>query len=104
MISGLTLDNLSLQRGERMLVTGLSVVLRAGEAAALLGANGAGKTTLLRAIAGFVRPAAGRITFESATGPLDAADARAAHVHLVGHQDGLKTSRTAWEELRFQAA
>ncbi|HLZ84355.1 MAG TPA: heme ABC exporter ATP-binding protein CcmA, partial [Caulobacteraceae bacterium] len=70
---------------------------------ALTGANGAGKTSLLRAVAGFIRPAAGRIAFDGAAGALPADDARRAGCHLVGHQDGLKPARRARDELLFQA-
>ncbi len=68
------------------------------EAIALIGRNGAGKTSLLRAVAGLLRADAGEIGFEA----LDAETARAEHLHMVGHHDGLKSTRTAWEELRFQ--
>ncbi|HEX7127043.1 MAG TPA: ABC transporter ATP-binding protein, partial [Thermodesulfobacteriota bacterium] len=37
--------------------------VRDGEVAALIGPNGAGKTTLFNVVSGFVRPAAGRVTF-----------------------------------------
>lgn len=80
----------------------MDLTLRAGEAAALVGRNGAGKTSLLRAVAGLLRPVEGAITFEGEVGPIEADTARAEHLHLLGHQDGLKSSRTAWEELRFQ--
>ncbi|HMS81209.1 MAG TPA: ATP-binding cassette domain-containing protein, partial [Burkholderiaceae bacterium] len=40
---------------------GLSFALRGGEIGCLLGSSGCGKTTALRAVAGFVRPDAGRI-------------------------------------------
>lgn len=42
------------------------------------------------------------MVFEGENGPIEAETARAEHLHLLGHQDGLKSSRTAWEELRFQ--
>ncbi len=70
---------------------------------ALTGPNGAGKTSLLRAIAGFLQPAAGRIAFHGPDGELEAEEARGRGLHLLGHQDGLKTTRTAMEELEFQA-
>jgi heme exporter protein A len=84
-------------RGGRRLFSDLSLSLRAGEACALTGANGAGKTSLLRAVAGLVALEAGEIAF----GGADPAEARAAGLHLVGHQDGLKPARTAREELSF---
>jgi len=93
---------LAIARGERTLFSGLNLTLRAGEAAVLVGRNGAGKTSLLRAVAGLLRPVAGEVAFEGEAGPIEADAARAEHLHLLGHQDGLKSSRTAWEELSFQ--
>ncbi len=102
MITDLNISELSLQRGDRVLFSGLSLHLRAGQVVALTGANGSGKTSLLRAVAGFIHPLAGRITFGGQAGALDADDARRRQIHLVGHQDGLKSHRTAREELIFQ--
>ena len=104
MIDRLTIENLSLARGERTLFAGLDLSVAAGEAAALTGANGAGKTSLLRAVAGFLRPVEGEIRFERAGAPVEAEDARAGALHLLGHHDGLKPGRTAGEELAFWAA
>lgn len=103
MIAALRVEDLSIQRGERVLFRHLDLEVVAGEAVALVGANGAGKTSLLRAIAGFLRPLAGRIVFEGADGLLAGDDARRAGCHLLGHQDGLKTARRARDELVFQA-
>jgi heme exporter protein A len=54
----------------------------------------------LRAVAGLLRPSAGRVEFEGTTDP---GEARRRYCHLIGHQDGLKGARTAREELVFQA-
>ncbi|HEX2558663.1 heme ABC exporter ATP-binding protein CcmA [Phenylobacterium sp.] len=97
MIDTLTVEDLAVRRGERLLFSGLGLTLSAGEAVALVGRNGSGKTSLLRAVAGLVRPDAGRIGF----GDVDPRDARADGVHLLGHQDGLKPARTGAEELAF---
>lgn len=43
---------------------GLDLVIRAGEALALVGVNGAGKSTLVKLLAGVYRPTAGRITVD----------------------------------------
>lgn len=97
MISRLEISGVGLSRGGRVLFRGLDLSLEAGEACALTGRNGSGKTTLLRAVAGLVAPDAGTIGF----GATDPAQARAEDLHLLGHLDGLKTGRTAREELAF---
>jgi heme exporter protein A len=101
MITALSVEALSLQRGERVLLRDFGLVVGAGEAVALVGPNGAGKTSLLRAIAGFIAPLAGAIAFQGAAGALDPAEARCSDVHLVGHHDGLKPGRSARDELGF---
>ena len=95
----LTVSSLSVSRGERVLFRDLSFAVASGEAVALTGANGAGKTSLLRALAGFIRPDGGTVAFAAA----DPAEARAGHLHWLGHLDGLKSGRRAREELVFQA-
>ena len=102
MITRLQIENLAVARGGRVLFEGIDLQLPAGEAVALTGANGSGKTSLLRAIAGLIRPAAGHIAFEGEAGALEPEEARGRGLHLVGHQDGLKAGRTAWEEVLFQ--
>lgn len=99
-LARVVVENLAVRRGERLLFRGLSFELRPGEAMALTGANGAGKTSLLRAVAGLLRPEAGWIRFEDAAG---AELEPAPQLHLLGHQDGLKSGRSAREELAFQA-
>ncbi len=101
MITALTLGALGLRRGERLLFSGFDLRVQAGEAVALTGANGAGKTSLLRAIAGLLRPEAGRVEFEGGAGLLDVGEAQARGLHLCGHLDGLKGARTAGRELAF---
>jgi len=95
----ITATALTVSRGERVLFRDLSFGIAPGEAVALTGANGAGKTTLLRTLAGFIRPDAGTVAFAD----IEPAEARARHIHWLGHMDGLKTGRRAREELEFQA-
>lgn len=90
----LRISDLTLARGDRVLVRGLSLGLEPREALVLTGANGAGKTSLLRAAAGLLKPMAGRIE-------IGGAGDRESRLHLVGHLDGQKAGRTAEEELRF---
>ena len=103
MITHLSINDLAIARGDRLLFSGFSLTMTAGEAIALVGRNGAGKTSLLRAIAGLIRPHAGAIDFSGPGGPVPEDDARGLGLHLLGHHDGLKPGRTAWEELLFQA-
>ena len=103
MLRGMRIENLALTRGERPLFKGLSFEIAAGEAVALTGANGAGKTSLLRAVAGFIRPDSGAVCFVGSQGDLDAEEARRQYLHLLGHQEGLKPTRTARQEFEFQA-
>ncbi|MGG5818586.1 ABC transporter ATP-binding protein [Falsiroseomonas sp. HW251] len=59
----LDVEELHVRYGRTHAVRGVSLSLNEGEVVTVLGANGAGKSSLLRALAGVVRPAAGRIRF-----------------------------------------
>jgi heme exporter protein A len=102
MLRTIRIKDLSLVRGERRLFSGLNLEVSAGQAVALTGRNGAGKTSLLRAVAGLLRPSEGAIAFFGDAGELEAEVARSEALHMVGHHDGLKSTRSAWEELLFQ--
>lgn len=84
----LRIDALSIERGQRVLFADLSLAVEAGGYVELRGANGSGKTSLLRAIAGFLKPRAGKIAFGGAEEPTLA-------LHYVGHLNALKGSLTA---------
>jgi heme exporter protein A len=103
MIQRLEVAGLKIVRGERVLFAGLTFALEAGEAMSVAGSNGSGKTSLLRAVAGGSPPIDGQIVFEGCDGPLDPETARSEDLHFLGHQDGLKTSRKAGDELEFWA-
>jgi branched-chain amino acid transport system ATP-binding protein len=60
----LAVEGLVAGYGRLRAVNGVSFTVGRGEVVALLGSNGAGKSTLLRAIAGVLRPSAGRVRFE----------------------------------------
>jgi zinc/manganese transport system ATP-binding protein len=57
----ITLDNIELRHGVRIILSGVSGQFETGSQTALIGPNGSGKTTLLRAIAGLHPLASGRI-------------------------------------------
>jgi len=60
----LKVTNLESGYGGSMVLHGVSLEVKDGEAVVLLGPNGHGKTTLLRTISGLIRPSAGRIEFD----------------------------------------
>ena len=60
----LTIDNLNVRYGAVDALKGISLHVAQGEVVTLIGGNGAGKSSLMRAIAGLVRVASGRISFE----------------------------------------
>jgi heme exporter protein A len=86
-------------RGGREVFAGLSFRVGAGQALILVGPNGAGKSSLLRLVAGLLRPAAGRIDLTGGEAELSVPE----QAHYLGHQDALKSSLTARENLKFWA-
>ncbi len=62
----LSIRNLEVRYGAYLVLRDLSLEVRAGEVACLMGADGSGKSSLLNAISGFVRPTAGTVTFDGA--------------------------------------
>jgi spermidine/putrescine ABC transporter ATP-binding subunit len=60
----LTISGLRLRYGSLLVIDDLALSIPAGQLFVLLGGSGSGKSTLLRAIAGFVRPEAGRIVLD----------------------------------------
>lgn len=61
----LALESLRVGYGGRSVIAALSIApLQPGHVVSLLGPNGSGKSTLLKALAGLLRPAAGRIVLD----------------------------------------
>ncbi|WP_095934576.1 ABC transporter ATP-binding protein [Streptomyces sp. Tue6028] len=61
MTGGIRFDRVSVAYEGTTVLDALDLAVEPGEVMALLGPSGSGKTTALRAVAGFVRPAAGRV-------------------------------------------
>ena len=57
----LAIVNLSVFYGEAKALDAVSLQVKKGRIAAVLGSNGAGKTTLLRTLTGMIKPTAGEI-------------------------------------------
>ena len=57
-------DNLTVTRGSRQVLKGISFQVSAGEIYGLLGGNGAGKSTTLLTILGFISPSSGVIEID----------------------------------------
>lgn len=62
----LTVEGLTVARGRRTVLEGVSLALAPGRTLAVLGESGAGKSTLIAAVLGLVRPTAGRIVWNDA--------------------------------------
>ncbi|MFI1174985.1 ABC transporter ATP-binding protein [Streptomyces melanogenes] len=60
-MTGIRFDGVSVAYGGNTVLDSLDLTVEPGEVMALLGPSGSGKTTALRAVAGFVRPASGRV-------------------------------------------
>lgn len=103
----LKIEDLSLKRGNRLLINKLSFSLNQGESLLLTGPNGVGKTTLIRSIAGFIEPVSGEITYKSekAEAHTDEEEKnRKECIHYIGHKNGIRTSLTVLENLEFWKA
>ncbi|SEN61108.1 ABC transporter ATP-binding protein [Actinacidiphila rubida] len=59
--AGIRFDRVTVAYGGTTVLDALDLTVEPGEVMALLGPSGSGKTTALRAVAGFVRPASGRV-------------------------------------------
>ncbi len=86
----LSADGLTVMRGDKLLFSGLSFAVGAGEALLVRGPNGVGKSTLLLTLMRIVRPLAGIV---SGLGPTD--------MHHLGYLHGLKSRLSVHENLRF---
>jgi heme exporter protein A len=93
----LVAEALACERNGRMLFSGLTFSLAAGQCAELRGRNGAGKSSLLRLVAGLVPKASGTLA-------LNGAEDFTTELHYVAHQDALKAAQSVEETLQFWCA
>ena len=59
-----TIEHVSKQYSERLLLDDVSLLINRGERIGLIGVNGSGKTTLLRLVAGQESPDTGKVTVD----------------------------------------
>ncbi|MFK8844618.1 ABC-F family ATP-binding cassette domain-containing protein [Streptomyces sp. Ac-502] len=83
----LVAKSLAAGHGERVLFSGLDLVVAPGDVIGLVGANGAGKSTLLRLLAGLDTPEEGRLTLSPPT-------ATVGHLPQEPDRNGGGTSQT----------
>ena len=88
----LAFEDVTLARGGRVLIEGVSFALGAGDAAVITGPNGAGKSTLIRVAAGLLSPAAGRVTRGAAVALL-------AEAHALDGERRLRDALDFWAGL-----
>ncbi|MBU9851736.1 cytochrome c biogenesis heme-transporting ATPase CcmA [Rahnella aceris] len=92
--------NLSCVRDERTLFSGLSFTIEPGEMVQIEGRNGAGKTSLLRILAGLSSPDAGEVRWQGVSTRRQR-DIFHQQLLYLGHQPGVKSVLTAFENLAF---
>ena len=64
MASSITIENVDAAYGAVRVLEDVTINVKSGETAVLLGTNGNGKSTLMKCIMGIVRPTSGRIVAE----------------------------------------
>ncbi len=97
--TGLSVHQLTCERGYRELFDDLNFSLSPGEILHIKGENGTGKTSLLRIIAGLALPVSGDICFEN----YDCRKYRSEYneqIAFMGHKLGIKLELTPIENIR----
>jgi iron(III) transport system ATP-binding protein len=99
----LTVEDLAVSHGAARAIHDLSLRLDERGIVAMVGPVGCGKTTLLRAIAGFERPDAGRVSIEGTevVGPTRWVPPEQRQVGMVFQQGALFPHLTAWDNVLY---
>jgi heme exporter protein A len=95
--------NLSCQRGDRVLFSGLNLSLVPGELLQVAGPNGSGKTSLLKILSGITSPIEGDVFWHGESTRKLGEEFRKNLLYL-GHQNAVKEELTALENLQITAA
>jgi len=98
----LQIEKLNIFYGDAKAIKDLSITVKEGTLAALVGANGAGKTSTLLAVAGLIRPRSGKIAFKGQTiNGLPPEEIVERGISLVPEGRWLFTKMTVAENLRM---
>lgn len=97
MTTALTIEQIRIERDERVLLSDFDLQVDAGQLVQIAGANGAGKSTLLRAIAGVFAGFTGRIQIHEADQPAE----RRAQALLWTALPGVKARLNARQNLQW---
>jgi heme exporter protein A len=98
--AGLSVESVHVWRGDRHVLKGVSLTLKARQLLHIAGPNGTGKTTLLRVACGLLRPEQGQVLWQGK--PISSARLEyQATLAYASHEPALKADLTALENLRF---
>ena len=96
----LQLKNISIRRGEKLLINHLDSQWNSGDFIQIEGHNGIGKTSLLRILAGLAQPETGDVLWNQEKISICRENYHNQLLYL-GHQAGIKPELSAWENLKF---
>lgn len=96
----LTISELVIERGDRVLCDGLTVSVQSGEIIRVAGENGAGKSSLLKVLAGVMQPTDGMLQWRDEDVTLHR-DVLQQDLLYIGHGAGVKSLFTVEENLRW---
>jgi iron complex transport system ATP-binding protein len=95
--SRLVAENITIRRGNRMVISNASLHIKPGEILAILGPNGAGKSTLLKALLGFIPTNEGKISIQGRDLEKIPLGERAGYLAYVPQRSELKANITVSE-------
>jgi heme exporter protein A len=99
-VDDLRVEQVHVWRGDRHVLKGVSLALRARELLHVSGPNGTGKTTLLRVVCGLLRPEQGSVSWLGKSITTARSEYQAALAYAA-HEPALKGDLTVLENLRF---
>lgn len=101
--AALVAEELTCERGGRVLFEGLGLAVAAGGALVLRGPNGSGKSSLLRILAGLLQPRAGRVLWQGVDTVEEPGSWRRA-LAVLGHDNAIKPQLSVAQNIGFWAA